>query len=122
MNSLPWSVLKTASASFKASSQKPRIHAVGDTPGQHLVVIHVHDGVQVNIADVRQLDVGQIGAPNLVGIPNLPVSEQVGVDQILRMLVSRLGRKALILSVRMLRRTCFSERAISCRRSLRVIM
>lgn len=62
-----------------------RVHAVGNPPGEYPAAIEVHYGHKVDVADSRQLDVGQVGDPHLVRVSDKLILEQVGIHRILGM-------------------------------------
>ena len=49
---------------------EPGVHAVGDLPGKHLAAVYVQYRRKVYIPGTGQLDVCQVCAPCLVGVPD----------------------------------------------------
>ena len=85
VNWLPWSVLKIsgrpyrASASFSASDAEPGIHGVRQSPGQNVACGPVHDRDQIQEAAAHR-NVGDVGAPDMVGPVDCQPLEKVGIN------------------------------------------
>ena len=69
---------------FQSLYAKVRIHAVGQTPSQHLTAVPVHDRDQIQEATPHRY-VGNVRAPDLVGAINHHVAQQVWPDLMLGM-------------------------------------
>ena len=68
----------------------PGIHRVRQPPPQHLAAVPVDNGDQVDKA-VQQPDVGDVGAPHLVGADGACAPGQVRVNLMLRMRLAGVG-------------------------------
>ena len=64
---------------FQSSQAELRLQTVGEFPAQHIAAEPIHHGHQVEKA-VFHRNIGDIGAPNLVGIGDIQALEQVRVD------------------------------------------
>ncbi len=69
---------------FQAIHTEPGIYRVRQPPTQYLAAIPIDNGDQVDKA-VQQPDVGDVGAPDLVGADDLDTPEQIRVNLVLRM-------------------------------------
>ena len=56
-------------------------HGHRDLPGQYIAAVPVHDRREVDEA-MRQADVGDVGAPDLIGPHDREPTQQVGIDRV----------------------------------------
>jgi hypothetical protein len=87
VNWAPWSVLKYSGfpfsrASFKASQQKSVSQSVGDSPGDDVTAVEIHNSHKID-KSMLQTDVGYIGCPRHVRLINGYIPEKIGIDLML---------------------------------------
>src|ERR1700679_977905 len=80
ISGLPW----TSIASFSAASAEVGFHGVRQTPGQDLARRPVDDGDEVEKAPPHR-DIGQVGAPDVVGPSNDELPQQIGTRLVERL-------------------------------------
>ncbi len=78
---------------FESLDAERRIHGVRQPPNQDMAARPVHDRYQIQETTLDR-DVGDVGAPNLVGTIDLQAFEKVGVNPMGRM--GRAGSRCLI--------------------------
>lgn len=69
---------------------KPHIHGVGQPLGQHLTAVPIDHGTQIEPACVHA-HVGDVHGPDLIGMRNGLVSQQIGVDLVLQVRTAGAG-------------------------------
>ena len=62
---------------LKTCQAKGNIHRIGQPPGQDLPTIYIHDCHQVHHA-FRHSQIGNVSTPDMIGMVNLQVPEQIG--------------------------------------------
>lgn len=69
---------------FECLDAESGVQRIGEPPRKHFSGSPVHDGYQVHESPCHG-DVGDVGAPDLIGLVDGPPPQQVGIDRMLRL-------------------------------------
>ena len=69
---------------FQGLDTEVRLHGVGQPPGQHFPSRPVHDRHEIQETPPHR-NVGDVGAPDMIGSGNLQILQQVGIGRMVRM-------------------------------------
>ena len=75
---------------FQTVHTEPGIHRVRQPPCQYLAAVPIDDRDQIDKA-VQQPNIGDVGAPHLVGADDIDAPEQVRINLVLRMRLAGVG-------------------------------
>ncbi len=99
VNWLPWSVLKISGRPYlgqrlvQCLDAEPGIHGVRQPPRQDMARRPVHDRDQIQ-EPAPHRDVGDVGAPDMIGAVHRHIPKQIGIDPVRR--VRRAGPRRLV--------------------------